>query len=436
MSKIIYIDLTDLEQWHGIHGGTQRVVYGVAKEFFSDKDSNFDVRFMSYNEKRNSFFESSFEPIIKRVEEAGRVTDDIKVAESFEQKIKNALSPYIPPNIKQNKQAKFLLSKILVTTKSIKHKTSILKTISLHKQPKLIPIDFEKDDIVLVMGKPWDNIKIQDKLIEEHYKKKFKLVQLVYDLVIPFNPQLHHPSIFKQYTQNMFEAVSNSDLLLAISENTRNDILKFANLLAIQPPEIRVIRLGDNIKTKNDPQCPDTRIIQPFVASIGTIEIRKNYTELYYAYKLGLEKGLDLPQLVIIGSKGWLSDDIQYLIDNDPVLKDKLFILNNVGDNSLAWVYKNCSFAIYPSMYEGWGLPVAEILANGKFCIASHSSSIPEIAGDLIEYFSPYDTNQCLSLILKYYNNTSLLRKKETDIIQKYKITSWHDTYKAISSVI
>jgi glycosyltransferase involved in cell wall biosynthesis len=157
---------------------------------------------------------------------------------------------------------------------------------------------------------------------------------------------------------------------------------------------------------------------------------------LYYAYRLANERGVELPQLVIIGSRGWLSGDLQYLIEHDPEMADKIIILDGINDAGLAWIYEHCEFTIYPSMYEGWGLPVAESLANGKFCIASSNSSVPEIAGSLIDYFSPYDSQQCFEMIARYAADPSVVRKKEQKIVQVYTVTTWNDSYEQIRNAL
>ena len=108
-------------------------------------------------------------------------------------------------------------------------------------------------------------------------------------------------------------------------------------------------------------------------------------------------------------------------------------VRDGVPDAELAAFYAHADFTVYPSRYEGWGLPVAESLANGKMCIASDASSIPEIAGDLIDYFSPYDAQACLDRIVEYLVPKTLA-EKEAQIRQQYKSTSWDDTFTQVAA--
>ncbi len=142
---------------------------------------------------------------------------------------------------------------------------------------------------------------------------------------------------------------------------------------------------------------------------------------------MGAQRSIDLPQLVIVGSRGWLSSDTQYLIEHDPDIKQKIIIIDNASDTDLDWVYRHCLFTVYPSMYEGWGLPVAESLAYGKMSVAAESTSIPEIAGDLIDYFSPYDAAGCLEKIVEYVNDSKRLGK-ERKLRAEFKPTTWQQT--------
>ena len=72
--------------------------------------------------------------------------------------------------------------------------------------------------------------------------------------------------------------------------------------------------------------------------------------------------------------------------------------MHNCSDEELAWMYKNCAFSIYPSFYEGWGLPIAESAFYGAPCLASSTSSMPEVAGSAVDYFNPASTDSCMLL--------------------------------------
>jgi glycosyltransferase involved in cell wall biosynthesis len=437
--KRILIDLTDIENWAGHHGGTQRVVYGITKQFFLHKSDTYEIKYIAFSPRQNSFYSTDFEPIYERTESqaVASMQTVVPASTSLQTRVKQSLRLYIPERLRKSKRARVAARHTLRVSKGLARKAK--QKIHQHKSSTHAAaghkITFTENDIVLILGKPWDNPTMEQALTSEKAKTGFKLVQVVYDLIIPLYPHLHHPSLFRNYTQYMFEAIYNSDLLLPISKSSDEDLKKFAGPLNLPLPQTKILRLADNISGQEASQIskPDGRIEDDFIVCVGTVEIRKNHMLLYYAYKLAEQHGIKLPQLVIVGSRGWLTDDFQYLVKHDPNIKDKILILDNLNDQGLVWIYANCLFTIYPSFYEGWGLPVAESLASGKVCIASNISSIPEIAGDLIDYFSPYNAQACLDLMVKYLD-TETRQKKETQISKTYRTTGWEDAFKKVAS--
>jgi glycosyltransferase involved in cell wall biosynthesis len=90
-------------------------------------------------------------------------------------------------------------------------------------------------------------------------------------------------------------------------------------------------------------------------------------------------------------------------------------------------------FTVYPSLYEGWGLPVAESLTLGQFCIASSTSSLPEVGGDLIEYIDPWDVYKWAERIHWYATHPDELHQKKEAIRANYQPYQWQETGKIIT---
>jgi glycosyltransferase involved in cell wall biosynthesis len=110
--------------------------------------------------------------------------------------------------------------------------------------------------------------------------------------------------------------------------------------------------------------------------------------------------------------------------------------MHDASDSELVWLYENAKFSVYPSFYEGWGLPVAESLIRGVPCVASNTSSIPEIAGDLVDYFSPYSPEEIMEKINRLSGSPKLLGQKSRKIKTGYKATSWDDSYKQVLAAL
>jgi glycosyltransferase involved in cell wall biosynthesis len=189
---------------------------------------------------------------------------------------------------------------------------------------------------------------------------------------------------------------------------------------------LNTFRLGDDpFGDEAKSIKPDKNIPKEYFLSVGTIEARKNHALFYYVYKSAKAQKINFPKLVIAGKRGWLTEDIQKLIEKDPDVNRQIIIIDKIDDNALAWLYQNAALTIFPSFYEGWGLPVAESLMCGKVTLASNTSSIPEVGLANVDYFSPYSTNELMELMVKYSNSAKRIkREKELNYIK----TAWDQT--------
>jgi hypothetical protein len=282
-------------------------------------------------------------------------------------------------------------------------------------------VPFLPNDRVLVLGAGWASASLQRALAEQKRMAGVRIYQVLYDLTPVLLPQCFGPGFPQVFTRYFFEAAALSDGLISISMNSRADALRFCQDLLMKPPPIEVFRLGDEVSADGE-QLEPVESLQGsrFILSVGTVESRKNQLLLYQAWKLALESGRALPDLVIVGRIGWAAGDTVYAIKNDPAVRDAIHLLNEVKDAELEW--------LYASLYEGWGLPIAESLARGKVCLASSSSAMPEVAGDLIQYFSPHDAGECLRLIERYLD-AGVLSAKARQITEEYAITTWDEAF-------
>lgn len=222
------------------------------------------------------------------------------------------------------------------------------------------------------------------------------LVFLCYDLVPIKFPHFYLPEAVVDFERFAEFIAREASLVLCISEATRRDLEAFAAGKQLTLRQVRVIRLGHNLS----PPSPAPPIDLPsrvkpggYVLYVSTIQVRKNHQMLYQIWRRFAERrdGGDLPYLVFVGIHGWLVDDLMSMIGRDPLVASRIVILSRTTDAELAWLYRNCLFTVYPSLYEGWGLPISESLAHGKICIASDNSSMPEAGEGLALHLDPLD---------------------------------------------
>ena len=127
-----------------------------------------------------------------------------------------------------------------------------------------------------------------------------------------------------------------------------------------------------------------------FWLSVGTIEPRKNQRLLVQAYARYLDAGGRPMPLVLAGGKGWLMDDFQdYLAKLN--ISDRVILTGYVSDNELIWLYRNCYASLYPSVFEGFGLPVLEGMQFGAPTLSSDATSMPEVTGNAAILLTPHE---------------------------------------------
>ena len=148
------------------------------------------------------------------------------------------------------------------------------------------------------------------------------------------------------------------------------------------------------------------------------------------------ELGPDCPQLVLVGTIHLHVSDFLHQIRNDRLVNRLIVHLHDVADEELAWYYRHCAFTIYPSIYEGWGLPISESLSLGRYCIAGNRTSLPEAGGDLVDYFDPLDFAGCYKLVYRAVTDPDYVRQCEERIRTNYVPHTWAMTAAHISEIV
>jgi len=208
--------------------------------------------------------------------------------------------------------------------------------------------------------------------------QNLNLVVTVHDLTYITHPQFHVRENIVFCKRNMKRAADGNCHFIAVSENTKKDIMKYFN---VDADRITVVYNPVNLECfKQIPEEHTDRILSKynlekgFFLCIGSIEPRKNLKTVIEAINMynGKEK------LVVIGAKGWKNSKLSSLLSKEK----KIRMLGYVPQHELPAFYNGAVASIYPSIYEGFGMPVLESMACGTPVIASNNSSIPEVSGD------------------------------------------------------
>jgi glycosyltransferase involved in cell wall biosynthesis len=211
------------------------------------------------------------------------------------------------------------------------------------------------------------------------------LVYTVYDLSFAEHPEWHRERNRLGCFQGMQRAAVQADGFVAISEASRRAFLRHfphvkAGRVQVIYPASRFDQPGLDLKPRR-PRAAPWLEHTPFLLSTGTIEPRKNQLFLLEVYARFRARGGAAIPLVLAGGQGWLMEAFQQHLASFPWASD-VHWLGYVSDAELAWLYGHCLINLYPSHYEGFGLPVLEGMGFGAPVICSDRTSMPEIVGE------------------------------------------------------
>lgn len=290
-------------------------------------------------------------------------------------------------------------------------------------------------DILFIAGLAWDVLDWQRlSLLQKEYR--FRIASVMYDLIpIKFPDFL---GAAQDYYYNYFlHLTDNSEKIFCISECTRADLAEFASANGRHLRSTAVIHLGANVPAKPDPiEITESAIRERlgrgrFALTVGTFEIRKNYALLIDLWEeLLKDPGFDL-DLVIVGMPGWCVDEVVERLERLPGFGTRVLWFKRLSDAGLSWLYEKCHVFLFPSLYEGWGLPIVEALQHGRPVIASNRGGTPEAGFGLATLLDPEDRSAwCTTL------RAAALAPRQNVAVNPGRFPSWDNTAVAVKNGI
>jgi glycosyltransferase involved in cell wall biosynthesis len=235
-----------------------------------------------------------------------------------------------------------------------------------------------------------------------------KTVVTIHDLIFLRYPSYYSFSDRKIYYNKFSSACQKASLIIATSEQTKKDISRFFKIPA---SKIRVIyqpcdsifhrRVTEQEKEEVRAAC---KLPEKFILSVGTIEQRKNQLVLVKAFR---EAGIPGMKLVLAGNQTAYATGIKKYVHQHGLTNDVIF-LPRFDFNQLPAIYRLSSLFVYPSEFEGFGIPVLEAMASGIPVIAANTSSLPEVGGKAAAYFDPHDASLLAAWLKKISADTVL----------------------------
>jgi len=255
-----------------------------------------------------------------------------------------------------------------------------------------------------------------------------RTVLTIHDLSFERGPEWYVPEQARIH-QCYRRWVQRADHLIAVSEFTKRELMELyqtpGDKISVTPEAA-----GDQFHPTPAPgENPNRPLGLPrgYILAVGTLQPRKNYTRLIDAYRIVVDRMPSAPQLVIAGAEGWLCDHVlekAYHLQ----LAGNLILLGYVSDDFLPALYRGAGIFVFPSLYEGFGLPVLEAMQTGVPVICSNTSSLPEVAGDAALLVDPTETEQIALAIHKVLTDESMREDLSARGLAQAARFSWEKT--------
>ena len=301
------------------------------------------------------------------------------------------------PKAKENKQISFLKNKknILVRTPS----SFVGNLFKKYWRNKNITKDLVQDEIDIYHG-------LSHEIPLGIEKTNIKSVVTIHDLIFIRYPHLFSSIDRKIYHKKFQSACKRANKIIAISHQTKNDIIEF---FGTDENKIEVVYQGCNnvfqskiSKKRIEEICKKYNLPEKFILNVGTIEERKNLLTILKSIK-------ELPKqhLVVIGNgKEYKNKCLQYIREHN--LQDRVSFLSGIELEEIAAIYQKSEIMIYPSVFEGFGIPILEALFSKTPVITSQGGCFSETGGEHSIYINPLSVSEITSAITKITTDTNL----------------------------
>jgi glycosyltransferase involved in cell wall biosynthesis len=227
-------------------------------------------------------------------------------------------------------------------------------------------------------------------------------------------------------------AIQRAEAIIAISDFTRREIVE---VLGLPAERVDVIPLGVSGRFFAPPSAEELADLRrrlglerEFILHVGVLSPRKNLVRLMHAYRRLRADGLIAHQLILAGSRGWRDEEIVREAGAiDPSGQD-IRLIGQVADGDLPALYHLAELFVFPSLYEGFGIPPLEAMARGTPVVSSNAAALPEVVGDAAELVDPLDEVGLAEAIKRVLTNAS--RREELTIRGRERAArfSWEQT--------
>jgi glycosyltransferase involved in cell wall biosynthesis len=256
-------------------------------------------------------------------------------------------------------------------------------------------------------------------------------VVTIHDISYEFVPEFFSPRDRWLLSALVPFSASRAAKIIAVSEHTKRDIVKE---YGVPSDKVVVTHEAAASRFRPIPDAQQTRgirdkygISNSFILTVGNLQPRKNLGRLIEAFIQLRQRIVSEPQLVIVGQPSWRESDVYRLV-HDRGLLDQVVFTGYVPDDDLPLLFSAATIFVYPSLYEGFGLPPLEAMACGAPVIASNVSSLPEVLGDGALLVDPYDVEGLAQAMLDLLTDPARLRAVAARGLARSRTFTWENT--------
>ena len=297
-------------------------------------------------------------------------------------------------------------------------------------------IDIDVRTTLVFLGAVWINDALMLAIRQAHALGA-KCVYLLYDLT-PVLQTGHTAAVNRLFERYLLLVMQTASTVSAISQASRDDFHAYCHEHGVVAPPGTATGLPCGI-TPGQFDTSESPWPRPYALFVGTVEARKNHRLALEAWRRLIDRhgSQNVPDLVCIGRLGWHAQEFLDEYVRTRGLDGKVSLLSSgLTDAELAAFYAHADFTVYPSLYEGWGLPVSESLAFGKVAVTANNSSLPEAGGELASFFRSDDVDDFVAVIERDALDAQRRRELEERIRTQYVDFTWQQVADVIGADI
>ena len=303
------------------------------------------------------------------------------------------------------------------------------------EQVKAQPFRFRAGDALVTLGATWAHPRhlFAVRMLKEQCGLRY--LPLLYDLAPLFAAEYCPIDRQEKFKSWLSSALRLADSWICASHSTARELTQAAQNFAMSLPQFYVVPLdGRHSVERMGGLEEDASKLRPFnlfpgqyVVLVSTIEPRKNHVAAFNAWRSLLEKTSleSMPKLVCVGKLGWMFQDVTRWLECHPTISSHIVMISSASDMILDTLYRHCVCSLYPSRYEGWGLPVTESLCHGKIPVCAETTSLPEAGGKFAMYFDPDQELSLEAALERVIFDASFRQDRELTIRACFQPREW-----------